>query len=47
MITTAFGLIVAVPCSFFDHLYRFLLRSEAHYLQEEVGRALGAEGGEA
>ena len=45
MITTAFGLIVAVPCSFFDHLFRFLLRSEAHYLQEEVGRALGLRRG--
>lgn len=45
MITTAFGLIVAVPCLFCDHLYRFLQRSEAHYLQEEVGRTLRLPGG--
>ncbi len=38
LITTGFGLSVAVVCLFFDHLYRFVLSSHVHRLEKGVNK---------
>jgi len=39
MITTGFGLIVAIPCMFMESFFRYYLTSRAHKASEELSEA--------